>query len=48
MKQQEMVDIAEFLKHALLSKESGTLREDIKQFRKNYQSVHYCFDSGDA
>jgi glycine hydroxymethyltransferase len=48
MKQQEMVDIAEFLKRALLSKESGTLREDIKQFRKNYQSVHYCFDSGDA
>jgi len=49
MKQQEMVDIAEFIKRALLSKEeSGKLREDIKQFRENYQSVQYCFDSGDA
>jgi glycine hydroxymethyltransferase len=46
MKEQEMVDVAEFFKRALLNKEgSKKLRGEIGSFRKAYQHVHYCFES---
>jgi len=46
MKQQEMIDIAEFIQRAVLNREdAGKVREDIKHFRKDYQHVHYCFES---
>jgi glycine hydroxymethyltransferase len=48
MKEQEMVDIAEFIKRAVLDKgDSKKLREDIREFRKAYQHLHYCFESDD-
>jgi glycine hydroxymethyltransferase len=44
MREQEMVDIAEFVERAVLKNEDvEKLREDIKLFRKNYQRLQYCF-----
>lgn len=46
MKEQEMVDIAEFIGRVVLRKEDAErLREDIKLFRKDYQRLHYCFEN---
>lgn len=46
MKQQEMIDIAEFIQRAVINREDASkLREDIKHFRKDYQHIHYCFES---
>lgn len=46
MRPQEMIDIAEFIKRALLNKEdSVSLRKDVKVFRGNYQRIGYCFES---
>lgn len=45
MKQQEMIDIADFIKRAVLNKEDASkLREEIKYFRKDYQHIQYCFE----
>jgi glycine hydroxymethyltransferase len=46
MKEQEMVDIAEFIERAVLKNESAKkLREDVRVFRKNFERIHYCFPS---
>jgi glycine hydroxymethyltransferase len=47
MKDEEMKDIAEFYKRILLDKEKPTkVQKDIKEFRKNFQEIHYCFKEG--
>lgn len=47
MKESEMEAVAEFYKRALLKKESPKkLKKDIKEFRKDYQELHYCFKHG--
>jgi glycine hydroxymethyltransferase len=47
MKESEMEAVAEFYKRALLNKESPKkLKKDIKEFRKDYQELHYCFKEG--
>jgi len=47
MKEQEMVDIAHFFKRALLDNENlKVIKKDIKEFRKDYQELHYCFSKG--
>jgi glycine hydroxymethyltransferase len=49
MKQQEMIDIAEFFKRAIIDKEDcDKLRDDVKNFRRDYQRVRYCFEAEDA
>ena len=47
MKENEMDQIAEFFMKILLKKEtSSKIRKDIKEFRRNYQEIQYCFNKG--
>lgn len=44
MKEKEMQDIADFYMRALLKNENSTkIKADIKEFRKDFQELHYCF-----
>jgi glycine hydroxymethyltransferase len=46
MKETEMVEIADFVKRAIIDKEPlEKIRSDIAEFRKGYQRVQYCFDN---
>jgi len=46
MKESEMVEIAEFIKRVVIDKEDvAKVKKDVAEFRKNYQKVHYCFES---
>ncbi len=46
MKENEMKEIAEFVKRVVVDKESADkVKSDIAEFRKAYQKVHYCFES---
>lgn len=45
MKESEMKYIAELMKKVVIEgKDSGTVREEVIEFRKKFQKVHYCFD----
>ena len=47
MKENEMERIAEFFKRALLKKENPkNIKKDIKDFRKDFQKLYYCFKEG--
>jgi glycine hydroxymethyltransferase len=47
MKKNEMKEVAEFFERALIKKESTKkIKSDIKEFRKNFQELHYCFKEG--
>ena len=40
----EMDEIAKFFERVLLKKEApNKIKADIKKFRKNFQTLHYCF-----
>jgi glycine hydroxymethyltransferase len=44
MKESEMKDIAVFYKRVILDKEKPSeIKKDIKMFRREYQTLHYCF-----
>ena len=44
MKESEMEEIAEFYKRVLLDKEKPEkIKNDVKEFRKGYQELQYCF-----
>jgi len=44
MKEKEMDEIAEFFKRAILKDEdTKKIKADIKEFRKDFQELHYCF-----
>jgi len=44
MKENEMDEIAGFFERALIKNENAKkIKEDVKQFRKNFQILHYCF-----
>jgi glycine hydroxymethyltransferase len=46
MKENEMVEIAEFVKRVIINKEPlEKVRADVTDFRKEYQKVHYCFEN---
>jgi len=46
MKESDMAEIAEFIKRAIIGKESlEKVRADVAEFRKDYQKVHYCFEN---
>jgi glycine hydroxymethyltransferase len=46
MKESEMIEIAEFIKRVVISKDSvEKVKADIAEFRKSYQKVHYCFEN---
>jgi glycine hydroxymethyltransferase len=47
MKEQEMDEVATFFQRALLKKENPKkIKEDIKEFRKDFQELHYCYTEG--
>jgi glycine hydroxymethyltransferase len=47
MKEKEMDEIAEFYNRVLLKKEDPKkIKADIKDFRKDFQELHYCFKKG--
>ena len=46
MKENEMKEIAEFVKRVVIDKESvDKVKADVAEFRKDYQRVHYCFEN---
>jgi len=47
MKEKEMSEVAEFYKRVLLDNEKPSkIKVEIKEFRKDYQEIHYCFKEG--
>ena len=47
MKESQMEEVADFYKRALLTKDTPKkLKKDIKEFREDYQELHYCFKEG--
>ncbi len=46
MKEPEMAEIADFIKRTIINKEPiEKIKADVAEFRKDYQKVHYCFES---
>ena len=46
MKENEMKEIAEFIKRVVIDKEDvNRVKVDVAEFRKGYQKVHYCFEN---
>jgi len=46
MKENAMVEIAEFIKRIIVNKETGDrIKNDIIDFKKNYQKIHYAFET---
>jgi len=46
MKENEMKEIAEFVKRVIIDKEDvNKVKADVADFRKQYQKVHYCFEN---
>jgi len=46
MKENEMKEIAEFIKRVVIDKEdTGKVKLDVAEFRKGYQKVHFCFEN---
>jgi len=47
MKEKEMSEVADFYKRVLIDNEKPSMiKEEIKEFRKDYQELHYCFKEG--
>jgi glycine hydroxymethyltransferase len=47
MKENDMQDIADFYIRVLENNENPeTVAEDVAEFRKNFQEIHYCFKEG--
>jgi glycine hydroxymethyltransferase len=47
MKETEMDSIAEFFKRTIIKNENvKKIKSDIKDFRKDFQELHYCFKDG--
>ena len=44
---EEMKDVAKFFSRALIKREDPKIiKNDIKEFKSNFQTVNYCFESG--
>ena len=47
MKESEMEAVADFYQRALIKKEKPEkIKADVKEFRKDFQELHYCFKEG--
>jgi glycine hydroxymethyltransferase len=45
MKENEMVEVAEFMKRVVMDKDDvNRVKRDVAEFRRNYQKLHYCFE----
>lgn len=46
MKESQMPEIAEFIKRVVLDKEDvEKVKQDVAEFRREFQKVHYCFEN---
>ena len=46
MKESEMKEIAKFIKRVIVEKQDPAIvRNDVADFRKQFQKVHYAFDN---
>ncbi len=46
MKKDEMIEIAEFIKRVVIDREAPEkVGKEVKEFRRDYQKVHYCFEN---
>jgi glycine hydroxymethyltransferase len=46
MKRTHMIEVAEFIKRVIIDKEDPKkVKQDVSAFRKDFQTVHYCFES---
>jgi len=46
MKESEMEEIADFIRRVVIKDENrAKVKEDVAEFRKDFQKVHYCFDN---
>jgi glycine hydroxymethyltransferase len=46
MKENDMSEVAELIKRVVVGKEDPKkVKESVAEFRRNFQKVHYCFDS---
>lgn len=46
MKESEMVEVAELIKRIVIDKQDPKkVKPDVLEFRKDFQKVHYCFES---
>ena len=49
MKRSQMAEIAEFIKRVVVDKESpDRVKADVAMFRKDFQNVHYAFETARA
>ncbi|MFP4050165.1 MAG: serine hydroxymethyltransferase [Thermoplasmata archaeon] len=47
MKENEMDEVAEFIKRIVMDKEDlEKVKVDVKEFRKDFSEIHYCFNEG--
>jgi glycine hydroxymethyltransferase len=47
MKEKDMDEVARFFERVLLKNENPKkIKADIKEFRKDFQKIHYCFKKG--
>ena len=47
MKESHMDEVAEFIKRIIIDNESPEkVKEDVVEFRKDFQNIHYCFKEG--
>lgn len=44
MRKSEMVEIAEFIRRVIVGKDTKKVAQDVAEFRKEFQRVHYCFE----
>tara|TARA_Y100001968_G_scaffold222551_1_gene205300 strand:- start:274 stop:759 length:486 start_codon:yes stop_codon:yes gene_type:complete len=45
----EMQDVARFFSRALLDREDpSSVKSDVREFKSEFQNVHYCFEPGPA
>ena len=46
MKEKEMVEVAELIKRIVIDKQDPKkIKAEVTEFRKDFQNVHYCFES---
>ncbi|MBN1540086.1 MAG: serine hydroxymethyltransferase [Candidatus Thermoplasmatota archaeon] len=47
MKESHMSEVADLFKRVLIDKEDPLkVREDVKEFKRDFQTIHYCFSPG--
>ncbi len=49
MRESDMIEISEFIKRVVIKNEdSKRVADDVAEFKRGFQKVHFCFESGEA